>query len=126
MAVLGLSLCLCMFAGDGESRGRRIWKWSLAALAGAHAADALTSSGRYELNPLLGRGPFGARAVGIKAGISTGGIAIQYFILKHHPAAARKAAFINFAMAGLTGGTATRNRFFVAAPQKRLESVPRP
>src|SRR5690349_13256411 len=94
VVVLGL-LCLSMVAAE-ERRGSRLWKWSLAVLAAANVADAATSLGHRELNPVLGNGAFGARSVGIKASIAGGGIVVQYLILKRRPAAAPKAAFINF------------------------------
>ena len=108
MVVFGL-LCMSMAAAAEERRGSRLWKWSLAVLAAANVADAATSLGHRELNPVLGGGPFGARSVGVKMGIAGGGVAIQYLILRHRPAAAPKAAVINFAMAGVTGGIAARN-----------------
>ena len=88
--------------------GKRIWRWSLAAVAAANVADGVTSMGRHELNPVLGTGRFGARAAGVKIGVSTATVGVQYLILRRRPGAERKAAFVNFAMAGLTGGIAAR------------------
>jgi hypothetical protein len=109
--VMGLLVLFgAMLSAENGDRGRkRLWKWSVAVLATANAADAISSAGRYELNPVLGMGPFGARAMGIKIGISTATVGVQYLILRRHPEAARKAAIWNFGMAGLTGGIAARN-----------------
>jgi len=105
-----LLLFTAMLSAENGERGRkRLWKWSVAVLAAANTSDAISSFGRYELNPVLGMGPFGARATGMKIGISAATVGVQYLILRRHPEAARKAAIWNFGMAGLTGGIAARN-----------------
>lgn len=98
-----------MSAGENVTRHRRIWKWSVAALAGAEATDAMSSAGRYELNPVLGNGRFGMRAAGVKIGIATVTIGVEYLILRRHPEAKRQATYLNFGMAGLTAAVAARN-----------------
>ena len=107
--VLLLLLTLTLGAQEIERKRMRLWKWSIAMLAAANTADAMTSMGRYELNPVLGAGQFGIRATGVKIGISTATIGVEYLILRRRPEAARKAAWVNFGMAGLTGGIAARN-----------------
>ena len=96
-----LVLSVISVRAEGADGGRkRLWKWSIGALTAANAADAMTSMGRHELNPGLGAGPFGARAAGVKIGISAVTIAAQYLILRRRPEAARRAAYVNFALAG--------------------------
>src|SRR5262245_57490769 len=100
-------------AGDTDGRrgtGSRLWKWSLAAIAAGNAADMATSMGRYELNPVLGVGRFGPRATGIKVGLSTATIGLQYLMLRRRPEAARKLSYVNFGMAAATSGAAAYNR----------------
>jgi len=95
---------------EGADTGRKkLWKWSVGMLAAANAADAMTSIGRHELNPVLGVGQFGPRATGLKIGISAVTIGAQYLILRRKPEAMRKAAYINFGMAGATAGVAVHN-----------------
>jgi hypothetical protein len=96
-------------AEQPESRTKRLWKWSLAAVAAGNAADVATSMGRHELNPVLGAGTFGMRATGIKIGISTATVGVQYLLVRRHPQAARKLAIVNFGMAAATGGVAAHN-----------------
>ncbi len=88
----------------------RLWKWSLAAVAAGNAADMATSIGRYELNPVLGVGRFGPRAAGVKMGLSTAVIGMQYLMVRRKPEAARRLSYVNFAMAAATGGAAAYNR----------------
>ena len=109
--VMGLLLLSTMLlsAEENLSRGKRIWRWSLAALATANASDAASSIGKYELNPVLGNGRFGARATGLKIGISAATIGAEYLILRRHPQAMRTAAFLNFGMAGVISAVAARN-----------------
>jgi hypothetical protein len=92
-----------------DGRGKRIWKWSLAAVAAGNAADIMTSVGRHELNPVLGVGQFGPRATGIKIGISTATVGLQYLLVRRRPEAARKLAYVNFGMAAAVGGAAAYN-----------------
>ena len=109
--LLGLLLVMTVLLSAEQSlpHRRRIWKWSVAALAAANAGDAMSSMGRYELNPVLGRGPFGWRATGIKISIPAATIGVEYLILRRHPEAIRKAASLNFGMAGVTTGVSVHN-----------------
>jgi hypothetical protein len=94
-----------------ESRWKKAWAWSAAALMAATAADAATSMGGYELNPLL-RGPggqFGTRGMAIKLGVACAVIGAQYFLLKKKPEQAPYAFAANAAAAGLLSGVAVRN-----------------
>jgi hypothetical protein len=111
VVTLGILLSLPAHAADihPESGPKRLWKWSIAALAAANTADAASSFGRYELNPVLGVGRFCPRATGIKFGISSAAIGAQYLMLRRRPEAARKAAWVNFTLAGATAGIAVRN-----------------
>ena len=96
-------------AEGADSGRRRLWKWSIGMLAAANAADVMTSMGRYELNPVLGQGRFGPRATSVKIGISAATMGAQFLILRRWPEALRKAAYLNFALAGATGGVAASN-----------------
>jgi hypothetical protein len=108
--LLVLMLSVISLRAEGADSGRkRLWKWSLGVLAAANVADVATSMGRHELNPVLGAGQFGARATGVKIGISAAAIGVQYLILRRRPEATRKAAYVNFALAGATGGVAAFN-----------------
>lgn len=105
-----LLLTAGMVSAEGvEGKARRLWNWSVAAVTAGNAADTLTSVGRHELNPVLGVGRFGPRATGMKIGISTATIGVQYLLLRRRPEAARKLAYVNFGMAAVAGGAAAYN-----------------
>jgi hypothetical protein len=96
-------------AEGAEGGAKRLWKWSLAAVAAGNTADVMTSVGRHELNPVLGVGQFGPRATGTKVGISAAVVGLQYVLVRRRPEAARKLAFVNFGLAAATGGAAAYN-----------------
>ena len=93
------------------ARPSKLWRFSVAALAAGSAADALSSYGHRETNPILRNpgGTFSGKAMGIKAAIAGGGVAAQWIVLRKHPESARAAAITNFGMAGLFTGVAARN-----------------
>jgi len=96
------------FAQDGR---RGFWRASVVTLLAATTADAHSSFGRLEANPLLrGRdGRFDLRGVAIKGGISGGAILVQYLLLRKHPRAEGAASVANFVFAGALGGVAAYN-----------------
>jgi hypothetical protein len=109
-AAMWLILTAGMMNAEGvEGKGRRLWKWSVAALAAGNAADTFSSLGRHELNPVLGVGKFGPRATGIKIGISGATIGLEYLLLRKRPELAKKLAYVNIGMAAATGGAAAYN-----------------
>lgn len=117
-AILGVTLCaaLCASTLNAQSQTERkglskLWWASVAAVVAGSAADAHSSWGRQELNPLLrgANGEFGMKAVGIKAAIASGVIGVQYLMLRKNPHAAKYAAIANFGMAGAFGGVAVYN-----------------
>ena len=89
----------------------RLWRISVAALAAGSAADAWSSWGRAEANPLL-QGPggrFSTKALGFKAAVAGGSVAAQWLILRKRPETARAAALTNFGMTAAFAGVAARN-----------------
>lgn len=103
------------------TRPSKLWRFSVAALAASSAADAWSSYGRTEANPLLRSpgGTFSARALGIKAAIAGGGVAAQWLVMRKRPESANAAAITNFGMAGLFTGVAARNWRISSLPRKR-------
>lgn len=86
----------------------RLWKASLVALAAASAWDTQSSWGGSEANPVLGRGNFGARQVGVKIGLMSG-VAVVEWIAVRKTHRDRALTWTNFAAAGVTAGVASRN-----------------
>lgn len=94
------------------------WKLSSAILAAAVAADAHSSWGRMEANPLL-RGPdgrFGTRGLALKAALIAGTVGAQYLLLRKHPSGAKYGVAANLAIAGVLGGAAISNHVRAARP----------
>lgn len=105
-----LSLFVVPLSAEEGRRGR-FWKASVVALAGATAADAASSVGRIELNPVLrsADGRFGARGIAIKAAISGGAVFAQWLLLRKNPEAEKYAATANFLAATTFTSVAFRN-----------------
>jgi hypothetical protein len=119
-------LALCLFTGLGltaetrdvlehprpGARPSKLWRISVVALAASSSADAWSSYGRHEMNPLLRSpdGRFSGKAIGIKAAIAGSGVVAQWLMLRHRPESAKAAALTNFGMAGIFTGVAVRNR----------------
>src|SRR5215471_18226314 len=104
VAVLLILTAGMMNAEGVDGKGRRLWNWSVAAMAAGNVADTFSSLGRHELNPVLGVGKFGPRATGMKIGISAATVGVQYLLLRRRPVAAKRLAYVNFGMAAATGG----------------------
>jgi hypothetical protein len=106
-----------------ETKGvwQKLWSASVASVVAANVADAATSLGRYEGNPLLrnaqGRLSPG-RVVLIKAS-GTGGLLLLQCILRRrmpHQRLEKPAAIINFTAAAAVGAVAYRNSTISKAP----------
>lgn len=87
----------------------KYWAISVVFVTGATALDALSSRGMVEQNPILGRGPFGARQEAIKAGMTLGPIVAEWLILRKHPAAERPIIWGNYVYGGIGVFSAAHN-----------------
>lgn len=89
---------------------QRIWIGSVCAALAASAADAASSWGKQESNPLLASpdGTFGARGLAIKAGIA-GALLLPQWLLRRHKQL--RTGFIagNFADAAVFSAAAIHN-----------------
>ena len=105
-----------ILSGQAMEEGQRKGKWhklrkiSEIVLLGANAADAHSSWGRVEANPLLAnsQGRFGAKGVAIKGAIVGGWLGMQR-LLNRQGKHDKKFAIANFAVAGGFGTIAVRN-----------------
>lgn len=104
-------LALPTFAQD------RAWKLSVTSVAVSATLDAQSSWGGYEMNPIVGRGQFGARQAATSLSITAGVIALEYLVLRKHPQHKRLLTWTNFAIAGVRTGTAIRNYRLPGGPQ---------
>lgn len=90
---------------------RTAYRWSVASLVATTTMDAVSSAGLTERNPLLrsADGGYGKRGVALKAGITAGVLASQYFVLRKHPERRKLAAVVNFATSAGFAVIASRN-----------------
>jgi len=103
-------------AAEKPSRWRAVWRVSQVLLAGAEAADAASSWGKNEANPLLRAGQrFSYGSLAIKLGALTGGLAAQRYILRKAPNQTPLFASANLAAAAMLGVVARRNTQVPAA-----------
>ena len=89
----------------------RAWKLSLAPLAVSQSLDMVSSYGMRERNPLLANSNqrFDAQSALLKVGIVGTLAGVEYLVLRHHPAAARAFARLNWVSSGVTLGVAAHN-----------------
>ena len=111
MKRLILLALICSACSQAEQR--KLWKWSVAALAVTHAADCHSSYGMREMNPLLrGAGNrFDAGSVALKAGVVGALVLGQKLFLPGRKGNRKRWAALNFSMAATTGGFAVRNYY---------------
>lgn len=107
---LATLLVLLSGCASAETRLHKVYNWSQAAFVAGATADLVTSRGLVEGNPVLGRGPFGARQAGIKIGITGGALVAQYFVTRRHPERERFYTWANFVAAGAWAGVAAHNQ----------------
>ena len=103
-------------AADKPARWHTVWRVSQALLAGADAADAVSSWGKCEANPLVRTGQrFGYGSLAIKMGALTGGVVVQRLVLRKAPYQTPLFASANLAAAALLGVAAEHNMHVSAA-----------
>jgi len=108
--VLSIFLIPTASAADRPWRWRTVWRVSQALLVGADAADAASSWGKNEANPLVRAGQrFSYGSLAIKLGALSGGLAAQHLILRKTPGLTPLFASANLAAAALLGVAAVHN-----------------
>ena len=91
--------------------GRTLYRWSVAAILAANAADAATSWKTQEANPVIA-GPgnqFGVTSVAIKSGFVVTSLLIEHIVLRHRPDLYKRLAWMNLITSGAFGAVATYN-----------------
>lgn len=88
---------------------KKAFKASLGALTAATVADTMSSYGKYELNPVLGRGTFGAKQTAIKFSITGGLVLVEYLVHRKTDKFDKAFTVINFAGTGVLAAVAVRN-----------------
>jgi hypothetical protein len=95
--------------------------WSTVALLAASFADAHSSWGKRESNPVLrsNNGTFGAKGFAWKMGMVGGIIAAQQIFVHTNPAMGEAMTWTNFGLAGVKASVAARN-YRIATPSYLL------
>lgn len=109
MGGLGIALLLSLSSGPAHGMCKHFWP-SVVIGSAAQAVDIVSSRGRYELNPVLGRGTFGTRQAAMKASVYVGINALVWRAVRRDGKACRVASYVNYGAAGLTFGVSIRNR----------------
>ncbi|HMJ60862.1 MAG TPA: hypothetical protein VK493_03825 [Bryobacteraceae bacterium] len=93
-----------------EQRLKYLWIASIFAMAAGTGADAATSWHKRESNGLLASsdGTFGAKGLGIKAGLA-GGVLLPQILFRKHTDLRTAFTIGNFAQAGIFTGMAVHN-----------------
>jgi hypothetical protein len=91
--------------------GRTAYRWSIAAVLAANAADAATSWRTQEANPVVAGtgGQFGIMSVAIKSGLVGTSLLIQHIALHHRPDLYKRMAWMNLITSGVLGAVANHN-----------------
>lgn len=94
-----------------ESKWKKVWKWSAAALMAGNAMDVASSYGYQEANGVLrsGNGQLNQRGTAIKFGVMASALVGQYYLLKQNPELEKPLAMTNFAVGAAFSGIAVRN-----------------
>jgi hypothetical protein len=109
MKRLILLALLCSVSCLAEER--KLWKWSVVALAASTAADCHSSFGMREANPLLRPAGhrFGAGSVALKAGVVGALLVGQKLLFPGRAKNTKTWTVVNFSMAATTAGFAVHN-----------------
>ena len=94
-----------------ETKWKKAWKWSAAALMAGNTMDVASSYGYQETNGVLrsGNGQLNQRGTAIKFGVMAGALVGQYYLLKQNPEMEKPLAITNFAVGAAFSGIAVRN-----------------
>ena len=107
-----IALYVCLSVASLAETPPKLWWASVVAEAAASSADAYTSIGNHELNPLL-RGPGGIfsppKGAAYKSGLFAAAVIPQYFALRKRPRLAKFFEMANFGHAAVYGALAIHN-----------------
>ena len=97
-------------AAERPGRWHTLWHVSEALLVAGNAADAATSWGKYETNPMLRTGQsFGYGSLAIKLAMTAGSVAVQHYVAHKSPNHIRYFIPANLAAAAALGFVAAHN-----------------
>ena len=99
-----------MKPAESAPASNKMWKISLMSLIGANAADAASSWGKHESNPLLrsSNGTFGVQGLAVK-GAMVGASLIPQYMCRNNPKLKKAFTIANFAETGFFSAIALHN-----------------
>jgi hypothetical protein len=109
VVVVFVSLAAAQEAAPQKKWKRVLFRVSQIALAAGNGADAFSSWGRPEINPILGRGRFGGQQIALKTALVGGSMLAQELIARKAPSVKPALSIVNFGMAGYLGWQSVRN-----------------
>lgn len=94
-----------------QSKWKKAWAWSAAALIAGNTLDVASSYGYRETNGVLrgANGQLNQRGAAIKFGVMAGALLGQHYMLKQNPELQKPLAITNFAVGAAFSGIAVRN-----------------
>lgn len=99
------------------------WKVSVSVFAAMQAADAGTSYGYREANPIYGQ-RFGARGIALKALIAVAVPFVERRIIRHHQGTERAFTALNFGLSGATSRAVIYNARDMASKPAPIGIIP--
>ena len=113
LSILLIFLAVSAQAEAASNKWRKVWKLSLVVMASANFADAASSYGHIETNPILAsaNGRFGRKGLALKVGVGAGLVVVEFLLHHKRPVfeVERAAAIVNFAVAGGFSAAAIHN-----------------
>lgn len=113
LSILLVFLVVSAQAEAASNKWRKVWKLSLVVMVSANFADAASSYGRAESNPMLAsaNGRFGRKALALKVGVGAGLVVVEFLFYHKRPVfeVERAASIVNFAVAGGFSAAAIHN-----------------
>jgi hypothetical protein len=100
-----------LIGSPAKDNGKKLYQWSLTAIAAGNTADTLSSWHHPETNPILANpgASFDAKSLALKSAFLGGSLLIEHFALRHNSRLYRPFAWLNFSVAGMLGGVAVHN-----------------
>ena len=112
-ALLALAGALSCAAQDLSSLDKpashRNWQFSVGFMVGGSALDGVSSVGRVEMDPILGRGNYGARQITVQASAMVALPLLERWTIRRWPRSERGWIVANYVIGAAHVGAAVRN-----------------
>lgn len=109
MSLSKLSLALGLTLASASAAPKWLFRTSEVVVAVAKTVDITSSFGRYETNPVLGRGRFGTEQAIKSTAIFAVVPVVEELVVRRHPKSRGTFTALNFTVSGVYGVTAWHN-----------------